>query len=103
MTYELPVIDYASPIAANEALLIANGDLRLSANQGCWPAQEAAEQKIIAAFAAEGITVRRAHAYDPIEKHGFISSQKMGLEVFKNIHPDARLIVAEAVWQYSHH
>jgi hypothetical protein len=25
------------------------------------------------------------------------------MDVFKNIHPDARLIVAEAVWQYSHH
>src|SRR5690606_12857786 len=27
----------------------------------------------------------------------------MGLEVFKNIPPTAPLIVAEAVWQYSHH
>src|SRR5215471_1756700 len=27
----------------------------------------------------------------------------MGMDVFKNIHPDAKLIVAEAVWQYSHH
>jgi hypothetical protein len=27
----------------------------------------------------------------------------MGMDVFKNIPPDARLIVAEAVWQYSHH
>jgi len=103
MTYQIPVIKQAPSIAADEALLIANGDLRLSANQGCWPAQEAAEQQIIAAFAGEGIKVRRAHVYDPVEKHGFISSQKMGLEVFKNIHPHARLIVAEAVWQYSHH
>lgn len=103
MVYQIPVIKHAAPIAADEALLIANGDLRLSANQGCWPAQEAAEQQIIVAFAREGIQVKRAHEYDPIEKHGFISSQKMGLEVFKNIHPDARLIVAEAVWQYSHH
>lgn len=103
MTYQIPVLKHASPIAADEALLIASGDLRLSANQVCWPAQEAAEQKIIAAFAAEGIKVQRAHQYDPVEKHGFISSQKMGLEVFRNIHPEARLIVVEAVWQYSHH
>ena len=27
----------------------------------------------------------------------------MGMDVFKGIHPDAPLIVAEAVWQYSHH
>ncbi|HEX3052951.1 MAG TPA: hypothetical protein VHP83_19990, partial [Aggregatilineaceae bacterium] len=77
--------------------------LRLSANQMCWPAQEGMEKQIIAAFAREGITVNRGHNYDPVEKHGFISSQRMGMDVFKNIHPEARLIVAEAVWQYSHH
>ena len=27
----------------------------------------------------------------------------MGMDVFMNIPPDARLLVAEAVWQYSHH
>ena len=27
----------------------------------------------------------------------------MGMDVFQNIHPDAPLVVAEAVWQYSHH
>jgi hypothetical protein len=61
------------------------------------------EKRVIAAFAKEGITVKRGHAYDPVEKHGFISSQRMGMDIFGNIHPDARLIVAEAVWQYSHH
>ena len=43
------------------------------------------ESAVIAAFANEGITVKRGHAYDPQEKHGFISSQRMGMEVFKNI------------------
>ena len=41
-------------------------------------------------------------AYDPVEKHGFISSQRQGMDIF-NITRDARLIVAEAVWQYSYH
>jgi hypothetical protein len=36
-------------------------------------------------------------------KHGFIASQREGIEVFRGIDPDAPLIVAEAVWQYSHH
>jgi hypothetical protein len=40
---------------------------------------------------------------DPETGHGFISSQRMGLEVFRSIPADAPLIVAEAVWQYSHH
>lgn len=101
--YHFPELSTPAPVAENEAILIANGDLRLSANQKCWAAQEAMEKAVIAAFAREGITVKRGHPYDPVEKHGFIGSQKHGMEVFKNIHPDARLIVAESVWQYSHH
>ncbi len=83
--------------------IIANGDLRLSANQKCWEAQAAMEQALTAALVAEGWAVRRAHAFDPAKQHGFIDSQKMGMEVFRGIDPDTPLIVAEAVWQYSHH
>lgn len=101
--YPLPKLSQPQSAAPNEAILIASGDLRLSANQTCWPAQADMEEKIVAAFAAEGITVKRGHAYDPVEKHGFISSQRMGMDVFKTIDPQARLIVAEAVWQYSYH
>lgn len=101
--YQLPQLPQPEPVGPNEAILVASGDLRLSANQNCWPAQEAMERKLVAAFAREGMTVRRGHPYDPVEKHGFISSQRMGMDIFKNIHPDAPLIVAEAVWQYSHH
>lgn len=88
---------------SNEIWLVASGDLRLSANQTCWATQEDMERRISQAFAGEGYTIRRAHAYDPVEKHGFISSQRMGMDVFRNIPSDARLIVAESVWQYSHH
>ena len=101
--YKLPVIPELPAPNPSEAILIASGDLRLSANQNCWPAQHAMEQQVIGAFAKEGITVKRGHAYDPETKHGFIDSQHAGIEVFKHIHPDARLIVAEAVWQFSHH
>jgi len=101
--YQLPQLPLPEPVGPNEAILVASGDLRLSANQNCWPAQEAMERQLVAAFAREGVTVRRGHPYDPVEKHGFISSQRMGMDIFKTIHPDAPLIVAEAVWQYSHH
>lgn len=50
-----------------------------------------------------GYQIERGHGYDEKEKHGFIKSQAHGLEVFKNIPPTAPLIVAESVWQYSHH
>jgi len=89
--------------AANEILLIASGDLRLSANQVCWPAQRDVEQKLTAEFAQKGVKLVRAHAYDEKLKHGFISSQRQGMDVFMNIHPQARLVFATAAWQYSHH
>lgn len=101
--YTLPQLSSPAPVPENEAILIASGDLRLSANQVCWAAQKDMEKRIVKAFKDEGITVRRGHEYDPVAKHGFIDSQRMGMDVFKNIHPEAKLIVAEAVWQYSHH
>ncbi|MET7395924.1 fucose isomerase [Dactylosporangium sp. NPDC005572] len=54
------------------------------------------EAAVTAALAELGWSVVRLH-------EGFIDSQRMGLEVFKRIPPDAPLVVAEAVWQYSHH
>ena len=84
-------------------LVVASGDLRLSANQMCWPAQERMEAQLGAAVAACGGTVQRAHPVDAGEKHGFIASQKQGMAIFAGLDPDAKLIVAEAVWQYSHH
>ncbi len=83
--------------------LIASGDLRLSANQVCWPAQQAMEEELAKAVASCGYELIRAHPYKTEQKHGFIASQKEGLDVFRNIDRKAPLIVAEAVWQYSHH
>ncbi len=90
-------------IPANEAILVASGDLRPAANQKGWPAQTDTESRVTAAFAREGITVRRGHSYDPELGHGFIWNQRMGMDVFRKIDPTAKLIVVEAVWQYSHH
>src|SRR5437667_6956728 len=83
--------------------LLSNGDLRLSANQKCWPEQAKMEAVLTKALKAEGWTVRRAHSFDQAKQHGFIDSQKMGMEVFRKLDPNAPLIVAECVWQYSHH
>ena len=84
-------------------ILIANGDLRLSANQKCWPAQQKVEEAVVNAVRREGREVDRGHPVDPAKNHGFIDSQKRGMEVFRQISPGAPLIVVEAVWQYSHH
>jgi L-fucose isomerase-like protein len=83
--------------------LVASGDLRLAANQDCEPAQADMERRVIAAVESLGARVQRAHPYNPEKRHGFIDSQKYGLEVFRSIPRGAPVIVAEAVWQYTHH
>ena len=65
--------------------LISNGDLRLSANQKCWPEQEKMEQTLARALKSEGWRVVRAHDYDARKQHGFIDSQKVGMAVFRGL------------------
>ncbi|MDY0165767.1 MAG: fucose isomerase [Thermoguttaceae bacterium] len=101
--YEVPKLAKPTKVKKKQVLLVASGDLRLSANQSCWQAQEEMEQALGAAVTELGYELVRAHPYKPEQKHGFIGSQKEGMEVFAKIDPKARLIVAEAVWQYSHH
>jgi hypothetical protein len=101
--YAIPEVANPKPVAPNEVLLVASGDLRQSANEVCWPAQAGLEQMLTKAFLEEGVKLRRAHPVDPVLKHGFIHSQRMGMQVFEQIHPDAPIVVAEAVWQYSAH
>ncbi len=103
MTYAMP-----EPLARPEpgertAYLVASGDLRESANVAGWPTQVELEQLVGTVLADQGWTVQRANPVDPRTGHGFVSSQRMGLEVFKGIPRQAPLIVAEAIWQYSHH
>jgi len=83
--------------------LIANGDLRQAANEYTWPFQKAMEKQLTAAVAKLGYKLVRAHPYKAKLKHGFIGSQKEGMEVFSKIDPKTPIIVAEAVWQYSSH
>ena len=88
---------------ADPVIIIASGDLRLAANQMCWPAQARAEEAVMGAIRRLGHAVERGHACDAAKGHGFIDSQKHGMEVFRRIPPAAPLVVVEAVWQYSHH
>lgn len=86
-----------------EVWILASGDSRLSANQQCWNAQQTMEDALSASVEDAGWVVKRAHSYNKRTKHGFIDSQKMGIEISKRIPKDAHIIVAESVWQYSHH
>ena len=101
--YQVPRTIRVPKLKKNQVSLIATGDLRLSANQMCWPAQRDMEAALARAVADAGYEVVRAHGIEEKEHHGFIGSQAKGMRVFAEIDPQAPLIVAEAVWQYSHH
>lgn len=92
-----------SPAPVKEIVIVSSGDLRPPANEQCWSAQEALEQRFTAACNDLGVEVRRGHGYDPEKKHGFITSQKQGMEIFRTIDPDVPLVVAIGAWQYTHH
>jgi hypothetical protein len=83
--------------------LVTSGDLRLAANQICWPAQADLEQRLTTVLADMGVTLQRAFSVDAALKHGFISSQRQGMDIFQSIPPEAPLLFATAAWQYSHH
>lgn len=84
-------------------LLVSSGDLRLDANQVGWKFQEKMEQQLEATLTEFGFQSRRGHSYDSAKQHGFIDSQKMGMEIFRKLDPTMPIIVAESVWQYTHH
>ena len=92
-----------SALPMKEVILITSGDLRESANKVCWPAQDQLERELERCFATEGVTMRRAFPVNQEKGHGFISSQRMGMDVFTEIDPEANLVFATAAWQYTHH
>lgn len=101
--YPLPRVAKPGKLGRNQVLLVASGDLRESANRACWAAQAEMETALGKAVCACGGQIVRAHPFKPGAEHGFIASQKEGMRVFAKVDPDARIIVAEAVWQYTHH
>lgn len=103
MTYTLPETHSLPAAPPQTAFLVASGDSRESANTAAWPAQAELERVVTAALEDNGWATQRAVPVDPETGHGFVSSQRKGIEVFKNIPPDAPVVVAIGSWQYSQH
>ena len=70
---------------------VASGDLRPAANMTCWPTQQRLEADLTAAIEKLGWTVRRGHPFEAEKGHGFIDSQRMGIDVFKEL-TDAEIL-----------
>ena len=102
-TYRFPEIAPRPAALPKTVYTIANGDLRLTTNVKTWPKQQEVEAQFAAAVEAQGWHVQRAHGVNPATGHGFIDCQRRGMDVFKNVPPDAPLVLVEAVWEYSHH
>src|SRR5947209_17977057 len=85
--YAIPQVRKPLKLKKKQIQLIANGDLRTTANQKCWPEQEKMEHALRDAVAAEGYELLRAHPFKEADGHGFIGSQKEGLAVFANVDP----------------
>ena len=101
--YAIPSVSSRPAVQPRTAYTIASGDLRPAANRTCWPTQQKLEADLARALASLGWSVQRGHPVDEAKGHGFIDSQASGIRVFRELPPEAPLIVVEAVWQYSHH
>jgi hypothetical protein len=67
----------------NPVYVVANGDLRLAANRQCWAEQGQMEEALEVALKTAGVKLVRAHRFDKDKAHGFIGSQKMGMDLFQ--------------------
>jgi hypothetical protein len=101
--YTFPQLAEPATASPGTVYLVTSGDLRAAANTTCWPTQRQLEADLTAAVQSLGRRVQRGHEVDHVLGHGFITSQRAGIEVFKTLPKDAPLIVAVATWQYSHH
>ncbi|GAB3707098.1 hypothetical protein [Mariniluteicoccus flavus] len=102
-TYEWPTVNERPTTRPHTLYTVANGDLRLTANVKTWAKQQEVEQQFADAAASFGWSVFRTHEVDEKKGHGFIDSQRRGMDVFRAIPKDAPIVVIESVWQYSHH
>ncbi|HBT78215.1 MAG TPA: hypothetical protein DEB39_15120, partial [Planctomycetaceae bacterium] len=83
--------------------LLAGGEREPAVNQRYWASFVEMEGLLNKAFKSVGFSLVRAHPYKPSEKHGFVASQKEGLDLFSNLDPEAPVLVVESTCRYSNH
>lgn len=57
------------------------------------------ERKLPTAHETQGVAVQRDHPFNPTEQDAFVSSQRIGTDVFQVTDPDPPLLVARRVAQ----
>ncbi len=92
--YKTPPINEPPPVPDDHIILIPSGYLGHPQNRKTWPAQEEMESCLSQVLLNEGYSLQRAFPYNPDLRHGYIWNQRMGMDVFQQIHPSAKLVVA---------
>lgn len=83
--------------------LVASGDQREAANRTCWPAQAELEGMLEELFRSRDVELVKVTPYEADKGHGFIHSQRQGLDVLRALPDGEPVVVVVAAWQYSHH
>ncbi|WP_109474809.1 fucose isomerase [Ornithinimicrobium cavernae] len=102
-TYTVPRATPRPQLPARTVYLTTSGDSREPANVAGWAAQQELERMVTEAVTSAGWETVRAFEPDVDRGHGFVLSQRHGMDVFRGIPEEAPLIVAIGNWQYSHH
>ncbi|NDK31109.1 fucose isomerase [Nesterenkonia haasae] len=101
--YTMPHPTQRPVVEPQTVYLVSSGDQRESANIASWNVQQQLEAMLTRVISERGFAIVRANEVDSNVGHGFINSQRMGLEVFARIPREAPLVVAIGNWQYSSH
>jgi len=88
---------------AESVYLISNGDFRDTAAEMCWPVQQKTIAAVRRSFELLGIECRVLPDYDGDRKHGFLTRQYKGAEIFASIPPSSPVVVVLNCWAYAHH
>lgn len=87
----------------NKVYLISNGDFRDSAGEVSWPKQEETLKAVKTAFRKLGYKTQVLPPYDAKRKHGFLTKQCTGAEIFSKLDPEAPVVIVLSCWAYAHH
>ena len=103
--YALPNVTKPPRLKKRQVQLVASGDLRASANEKCWPAQANMEEALHVRVADAGLRAgpRAPVQARPAARLHRLAEGRHGRLPHAASTRDAPLIVAESVWQYSHH
>ncbi len=88
---------------SNTIYLVSNGDYRDTACEVCWPMQDNTLKDVRKAFTRIGYKTQVVTKYDAKRKHGFITRQCDGTEVFSKIDPKAPVVIVLSCWAYATH